>query len=312
MLPTLMRLAEVFTIAGHLAVWTGLYVAGAVVCFAHVAGLPGVAGPGGADWLTLLAAACAGAGVYLFDRVKASDTLLEGADAEAHPERFRFLGRNRPAVRALSATLALAAAVLLFRLHPAAPLLVLGAYLGVWIYAGWKPDRSSGRPRPPRPKDVFVLKNAAVASSICAFAALLAMLSASRANGPNLGDLWARLPSLSWGAAFVFGHVLVDSVLCDLDDTQPDRRFGTVTVPNRLGPRVAWTLALAMNALLLALALLIDPAVRAARTLGLFWAIAMTLTFGALLLHREGRTRDLVDLRLPFVAVLATLVAIAQ
>jgi 4-hydroxybenzoate polyprenyltransferase len=270
---------------GHLAVWVGLYVAGATVGFARLAGLPMAPAAIGAAF-------CTATSVYLVDRVKLRDAWLDRADLEAHPARYAFLTRRTGLVRALAAVLGVAGAGLAATLGAWAPLLVVAAYGGVFVYAG----RRAGTGR--RVKDLLLVKNFAVAGSIAGFAGAMAMLGA-------LARGWAWTESaphdLLLGLVFLGGQVLADAVLCDLDDAESDRRFGTATVPAKYGRGAAWALALAVHAGLTAL-MVAWPAGAGAYAARWRWGLLTLGTTVALRRWNPPKVRDLVDLRLALVA----------
>ncbi|MGH7134069.1 MAG: hypothetical protein ACREJO_19265, partial [Phycisphaerales bacterium] len=209
----------------YVAVWPALYVTAAVVFLVQVGGLETGGGTlGTADWLIL--AAATGLGTYLLDRVKLRDAWLDPADAAAHPARYGFLARRTGVVRGVAvAALAVAS--------------VAGAAMGTWW--GWAaalPAASAAgvvayaaRPRAQRgsarPKDVLVFKNVYVAAGITGFAAAVVMAAAHRGVTPVelMRGLWS--PVVVFALVQLFGRVMVDAALCDLDDESADRRFGT-------------------------------------------------------------------------------------
>lgn len=298
-IPPLVR-STIATLA-HTAVWLGFYVAGACVVLhmiltSHDGALPS------AD--VLAGAFCAGTGVYLFDRVKLSDALLDPSDAAAHPERYRFVSsRSRP-LRFLSLTLGVVATVLTARLHPIALTVVPLAYLGVWIYAGVRVFPASGASK--RVKDVLVLKNATVGVSITLFAFLLVLADGARLHGTDLLDELAIDPlNAVWSCVFLASHVFVDAVLCDVDDRHADARFGTDTIPARAGVYAAWWTAIIGNVVLLLAA--IGMRWRLDSTQASWFGLAMLGSLLALRAWRPTRVRDLIDLRLPACALAVAL-----
>ena len=291
-------------IAGHLAVWVGLYSAGAAVCFAHIAGRQ-------VSLSVLWIAGTTAMGVYLFDRVKLSDGMLDPADRQAHPERFTFLsGRTRPA-RALAIVLGLAAMVVAAGVHPLAIAMVPCAFLGVFAYAGLPRNRRRGqfdfgRARGPRVKDILLVKNVAVAVCMTVFVGLLVVLSGSSdGDWRGVWQTWqADGPNIAVAGVFLFGLILADAILCDIDDGPADAAHGTSTLPERFGVSAAWLVA---GMLYVGIGLLVlveaggEPLAHARRT----WALLTMASVVVLYLCRPKRLRDLIDLRLPVVAVIA-------
>lgn len=282
---------SLFNAASYLAVWVGLYFAAAVVALAQVAGAwPPVEGRRGAWGEAIGLAFCVGMGVYLLDRVKLSDRLLDPADAAAHPERAGFVARHARAIRVLIAALAVVGmalgAVISWVLVP----LVVAAHAGVMLYGG---RARRGRARP---KDVLVVKNAYVAAAITGFAAVVV----GAAQG------WV----LAWGAAvfsagLLFVRVMADSVICDVEDEHADRRFATSTLVTRLGPGAAWNIASAAR-IAVGLALALIPV--GAREASIAWGIVTILSTIALRAARPRRLRAWTDLRFPLEAVAVSLV----
>lgn len=282
-------------IVSHLAVWPGVYVVGSVACAAQVAGLDtgldtglgtGLGTGHGAPRIGLVlgfvfATATA---VYLLDRVKLRDAWLDPADAAAVPERHAFLTRSAALVRSLVAALWVTGTVLGFLITPIAALAPSMALAGVLVYAG--------RPRGgrARPKDRFVLKNVFVAAGITGMAVGTSLL----ADYPRdwLFAAWDAVLPLGCAAVFVFARVLVDAVLCDLDDASADRAFGTATLPGRLGRRRAWDVAIAGRVAAGLALVVMTPLPLAAR---LAWSITTVLTSVGLRIVAPSRTRDPVD-----------------
>lgn len=275
--------------AGHVAVWAGAYVIGALIAGAVVAGV----GAFGSEWRDLVAMWCVGAtgvGVYLVDRVKLADRWLDPADARAHPDRWAFLHPRRRLLRAVALAAGLSAIAGACVLAPWLVLVVIGAFVGVLAYAGLPPDPH----RPPRRlKDMLVVKNLAVGMSIAALSVLA--LKAAR-------DV--PLASLITPGFVLTGIVFADAALCDLDDMSSDAAFGTRTIPVTTSRRVTWMAAMVIQALALCGALLWRPGAPMA-----IFAGGMVVTAAALLGTRVARLRDLVDARLALVSATALLVA---
>lgn len=285
--------------AAHLAVWAGLYVAGAVVCFAQISGIDAQVAPA----VRLRAAAfafCTAMAVYLLDRVKLANAWLDPADAQAHPDRFQFLARHARGVRATIALLLAAATWLGSGLAPWVIPLPLLACAGVLLYAA--------RPRTgrARPKDIILLKNGYVAAGITGFAAIVALAAAGGDAGGSMSAIvTTHAAPLTLSCIHLAARVWADAALCDLDDEQSDRDHGTHTLPTRFGRRRAWDIALAVR-LGLAAALALTPILHLDARLA--WAGVTVISSLALRLAAPARVRDWVDARLPMEAAVVTLI----
>lgn len=238
---------------------------------------------------------------YLFDRVKWCDRWLDPADPLAHPERHALLWPRRRIVRVVAVLGLAVAAALGWWLGTSnrqwsggwLAILPVLSVLGAWCYGG-RPRRSARRP-----KDHVVLKNLAVGVSIAAFAVVLALAAATPGISPIglLGEV--RDPRAAMiGVALVL-RVTADAILCDLDDAEVDRRFGTDSLPARFGRHATLLTAVASTVAAGGLAALATPDARGEVWGGLGIA-------GALLLVgiRPDRMRDLAEIRLPFEVVL--------
>ena len=287
--------------AAHLAVWAGLYVAGAVVCLSQIAGLD-AAVPFGARIRAAAFAFCTAMAAYLLDRVKMFDSWLDPADAQAHPSRFAFLASHSIRVRVLSLLLLVVAVWLGMDLLAWGAIVPVLAVAGVLVYAA--------RPRGsrPRPKDIVLLKNAYVAAGITGFAAVVATaavrpVGGDGEGGTGLGTLWeiavAHAVPLGFSCAHLAARVFADAVLCDLDDEDADRRHGTGTLPTHLGRVRAWNIALGVR-FGIALAVVLIPVLPAPARLA--WAAVTVASSVALRLAAPARVRDWVDARLPMEA----------
>lgn len=284
--------------ASYLAAWPALYMLGAVACCAQVAGIHGAITSSAAIRAAAFTA-CTTIAVYLLDRVKLRQCWLDPADAAAHPMRFAFVARHGTPLRLIVLTLLIAGTWLgseLFAWGAAIPVL---AAIGVFLYAG--------RPRSvrSRPKDVLLVKNAYVAVGIAGFSVVVAV--AAMRPGATLAEMGQTaseyaLP-LALSALLLAIRVLADAILCDLDDEDADRRFGTDTLPNQVGRARAWNIAIAIR-LFLAGVLLVTPVLPFWPRVA--WAAVTAVTSAALRLASPVRVRDLVDVRL---AVEAAVVA---
>jgi 4-hydroxybenzoate polyprenyltransferase len=282
------------------AVWAGLYVMGAVVCLAQIAGVDALVTPR----VKIAAAAfafCTAAGVYLLDRVKLRNVWLDPADAAAHPRRFAFIAGHATIVRGVMLILLIAAAWLGASVFEWGAMIPVLAAAGVLIYAG--------RPRGQRarPKDIVLLKNLYVAAGITGFAAIVA-LAAVR---PGAGLAAIRHVALAHGVplllacVFLATRVLADAVLCDLDDVEADRRFGTETLPIHLGRNRAWNFAMGIR-VCAAMSLVLIPALPVWARMG--WALVTVISSVSLRMASPARLRDWVDARFAVEAALVALI----
>ena len=291
-------------VPGHLALWTGLYSASALLCLVQTTGVP-------ADVFSRRAVAgylCAWAtatSVYLLDRVKLSDRRLDPADAQAKPERYAFLHSRRCAIRAAAAVLALIGLVCGWLVHPLCVALVLGAFVGILIYAGHPPGHVSGRRR--RLKDLFIIKNLSVAGSITAFAAGIALLAAYSDRRPNSAGPSLNAAEFLGGALLLLGRVAADAALCDIDDEAADRRYGTQTLPTRLGRERTWLIALGLGAVLVGASWLL-PAPAPVRSARILWTGLALVSGVGIRMWNPGRLRDVIDFRFVAIGLIAAAV----
>lgn len=286
------------SVASHLALWPGLYIAGAVGCFAQVAGVDGLA-TARAQGRALAFAFLTAAGVYILDRVKLRDAWLDPADAAAHPARFAFIARRPFVLRAIVAALLLSATLLGLDLFTGAALLPVLAAIGVALYAG--------RPRSvhPRPKDILIFKNALVGVGIAAFSAVISVGGSGREIAGMQALALDRWPALAISCLHLAVRVFADAALCDLDDEHADRRFGTATLPVRLGRTSAWNAAMALR-IMASLSLLPIPVLPLSARLA--WGAVTVISSTATRLASPGRLRDWVDARFALEALAVTLI----
>lgn len=269
--------------------WPGTYVGAAVLCVSQVAGLD-VATSVPSMTVAVLFACCTSWGAYVLDRVKLRNAWLDPADARADQHRHAFVVLHARGLRALILVLLGAAAGLGALLHPAMIALPFLALFSVLVYAG-RP-----RARLPRPKDLFLLKNAYAAVGITGFAAVVAIAAASPGAGFEAFGRTARacVIPLSLSCAHLAVRVLADAVLCDLDDEHADRNFRTLTLPTQIGRMPAWNVALGCRLAIVA-ALVTIPSLPLMPRLA--WAGVTALSSIVLRWSSPARVRDWVDLR---------------
>lgn len=291
-IPTKRPLLKVVHFAGDVAIWPGLYAAGTYGLLLWLIS-PG-SGGGPVDWAVwefgVLFAFLSGQAGYLLDRVKVSASRLDPADLAAMPRRAGFLRRYQRAVRIWIAIELLGAACIGWLMHPLLAAVPLGTGLGVVLYAG-----RAARPGSPRPKDRTLLKGPMIAAAHAALA--LAGALASLAPGT-----WKAVPIGVWIAALgsVTLLVLGDAMLCDLDDADTDRAFGTRSAPVVFG--ACWTWAAAwLCASLCAGWVAVSISARGGVLLGAL--LGLTYAVAAMLPAR----RDFIDARLIVIAVICVL-----
>lgn len=294
------RIAAFFSCCSHAAVWAGLYVAGAVVCLAQVAGIDVLISPrariiaGGFVFCTAMA-------VYILDRVKLRDAWLDPADAHAHPRRYAFVSGHSRGLRWFMVLLLAVAVYLGWMLEVWGAAVPVLAAIGVLVYAG-KP-----RGARPRPKDIVLLKNLYVAAGITGFALLVSLAAVQ--PGADIAVLRnfaaAHATPLLFSAALLAIRVLADAVLCDLDDEDADRRFGTGTLPIHLGRARAWNVAIALR-LGAAAALVVIPVLPWWPRMA--WASVTVISSITLRIAAPARVRDWVDARLALEALVVAIV----
>ncbi|MEE2718829.1 MAG: hypothetical protein VX727_03490 [Planctomycetota bacterium] len=178
------------------------------------------------------------------------------------------------------------AIVTTWMLHPWAVLLVIVAPAGALLYA----TGSIGS----QPRDMLVLKNLLVGGAITAMSLVLVL--------PELDAAPARLLPV---ACFLCGIVMVDAMLCDIDDRGIDASTDTRTLPLWLGPRRVRLLAVglefvAVGPLVVAGLVGVVPLWNAIMWSGLFVLSMLCMHF----IVRPHAWRDLVDIRLPMCVLL--------
>ncbi|MFG0243756.1 MAG: hypothetical protein ACF8R9_13300 [Phycisphaerales bacterium JB054] len=279
--------------AGHLAIWVGLYFAAAYASAAILLGRAVQLDP-------LAAAFCAGVGLYLLDRLKLRDDLLDPADLAADERRHRFLRARRRLLRTTAWVVLGLGTILVVAIHPANVVLPPIGVLGVLAYS--RPRKSRRRP-----KDLLVLKNLMPGCAIGGLGVILAVQSpvhASRLYGTPVGA-----EAFTFALAVCVSLVLLvaaDAMLCDLDDVAADRHAKTSTLPVWRGANATWRIALLAHAVAGVLAVCVGW--RHGLAIGaIVWALANLGLTTLLRLARPGQVRDLIDLRLPAATLLVYL-----
>lgn len=275
----------------YLAIWNALYAAALVVAAAQVLGLAH-------EPLAIAGAFFMALGVFLLDRVKPRDAMLDPADEAANPERFAFHRAHARTLRALIIIcIATGAGCMALAQRPLAAALAVLAPAGVLLYGTLRPRGGV------RLKDRPIRKNLSVGVALACFALLIALGPTLRLTPALvLGRAPAELLAFAWIVLVVFA----DAALCDLDDASSDAAFGTRTLANTLpAPRV-WLIALSLQILAAPLAVwsaalagVSSPAVVA------WWAASPALSTLAIHLANPRRVRDLVDGRLALLALAA-------
>jgi 4-hydroxybenzoate polyprenyltransferase len=246
------------------------------------------------DWCgacALYVGLCAHAG-YLFDRVKLRDRELDPADLAAYPARHLFLRRHARVIRVVMVLEWVGAVVVGAWLHWVLGVLVLGGVVAGVVYSGG--PAGTGRKRV---KDWRGVKAAAVATAIVGLALHAALLPGGVWESVD----WVRVAWVGAGAWFV---VCGDAVLCDLDDVEADRRFGTGSVPVLVGGRVAGMMGVG----LVVVGVLVLVGMGGAR-LGVRVGVGAALVVSAVMALGMEQKRDWIDGRMGVVVLVAMLVA---
>lgn len=266
----------------HLAIWPGLYVAGSTWYAAQLTGAS-------AETVSaaLVFAFMIGVGTYLLDRAKLRDAWLDPADAAAHPSRHAFVRLHTKPIRAVAFGL-LGCAVLVA---------VASAGHSEWwstipvvSYAASISYAAVPRGSLPRPKDVFVLKNAYVGVGIALFACVVVV----GAGGGGLPAVRADLPLWTFVAATLAIRVFIDAALCDLDDRWADGKHRTATFPVRHGRRAVLNGATSAQLLLAVLIAAVPVGAPGPRWAWAGVCAASAVTFRVV---SPTRARDIVDVR---------------
>lgn len=267
--------------AGHLAVWLGLYFAGAYIALVLILDRP-------VRFAAALASFCAGVGLYLLDRVKVRDAWLDPADKAAQPGRFAFLLARRRRVRAVAWGLLAVGAVAAMTMEWRNLILPALGIIGIITY-------SRMRPSGVRPKDVLGLKNLSAGVAVGGLALVLAWQTPGEA---------APLGAWAWLAGGLVLLVSADAALCDLDDADADAAHGTSTVTTWLGRNWTWAIALTAHVLAGGALIVAGAQIGRLREPSLLASVNLAATV-VLCSTRPGSVRDLIDLKLPAVVAIA-------
>jgi 4-hydroxybenzoate polyprenyltransferase len=277
---------------GHIGAWAGVYVCAAFIFVSQIAGLTQL----WPRWDLTLAVLLIATACYALDRVKLRSSWIDPADEASQPQRFAYLKPRAGWVRTAAVVMLVTGAALGARITPWSWAAAIAAPLGVAAYA----PRGRGT-RGPRLKDRVWLKNTYVGAGIAGFSVLAALASAS-----GIGFVEAtrqHLFPLMCAGALVAVRAALDAALCDIDDEETDRRFGTSTPATWLGGRRLWRYAIFARAALTVATLAAWPCPLRAR---LAWGAAMAAGTVALRARPPRRVRDWVDARFLAEAALTT------
>lgn len=285
------RLRGAFTLLGYLAVWNALYAAALVVAFTQLLGLDH-------DPIALVGAFFLSLSVFLLDRVKPSDALLDPADQDAHPERFAFHRAHARWLRALILVGVLTGAGCMVLAHrPVAAVLAILAPVGVLLYGTLRP------PTGVRIKDRPLRKNLTVALALACFAALITLGPTFRVHPSVILD---RAPAELCAFVWVILVVAADAAICDLDDAVADATHNTRTLANTLPRKRLWLLATLAHVVAAPLACW-SAALSGANCAPVvaWWAVVPGVSLLLIALWRPPRVRDAVDARFAAIAAVA-------
>jgi 4-hydroxybenzoate polyprenyltransferase len=281
--------------AGHVALWPALYAGAVLCCFLQLAGMWR---GGSADWIAVASVICTAMGTYLIDRVKLRPILIDPADRVAQPERYAFLQHHDLPARVLAVASLASGALLAARLSQWAPLLILLSVIGTTCYAPHpRVDRA-------RLKDLLLIKNLYTAAGLVVLAAVFSFITWLPDYQPVEWFHLLESPATLWAGLVLFVRVLLDAVLCDVDDEVADRTFTTHTLVCKIGKRRAMHLA-TIILLLLASAIPFLPLATTPRAL---WCASFLLTTLITIRTKPKSQKNFVDLRLPIEAAAISLI----
>ena len=270
--------AAVWRVLGHAAVWAAFYSGACTLMVAQLA--LGERDPGEGP---VLFAALTGLGVYLLDRAKLSDRALDPADEQAQPARFAFVRRWAGVLRVSAVACLVGASVLGWLIEwPLVGAPWVGAVVVLFYGGGLAWPRG-------RLKRWVVVMNLVVAVGLTGFAAVAAGMT---------GFLDRGVVPLGEGLAVVVLVVFGDAVLCDIADAEADLDAGTRPIPAVFGGRAAWGVAVAVEVAAVGVGAVVGRAAWG-------WTVPIAVTTPALMVLPTRVVRDLVDMRLAVVALLA-------
>lgn len=257
---------------GDLAVYPAVYLAASVWLFSLAAGTT-------LDQPIPYIVAILGLGLYLLDRVKLQEGWLDPADLRGQPARHGFVRRHSGTVRLLAFTCLVLSGVGLIVFEPQLLFVVPLGVAAVLVYAFAGPKRR-------RLKDLPLIKPLLIGIGIT----LLAVFAGGE------GHAGLVLPVI-----FLLLVTTGDAAACDIEDHHTDRRFGTRTPAAILGSRRGWLLPVACHAG----AVVTSLAFRGTSAPPI--AAALLVTTAGLAAADAETVRDLVDIRLPVLCLLAVI-----
>tara|TARA_Y100000589_G_scaffold60999_1_gene52069 strand:- start:21772 stop:22632 length:861 start_codon:yes stop_codon:yes gene_type:complete len=263
-----------FALGGYISFWSGCYVAGCTF-------LAGLLLGGDADrlFLPVWAAFSIAMFVYALHRRRRAEL------ARASSPRNSYLAEHPRLQSLVMVGFCAQAMVATWLVDPFASLLVVAAPVGAMFYGAG----SAGN----QPRDRLVLKNMIVGAAITALSLALVL--------PGCGFVPARLLPVSF---CLCGVVMIDAMLCDIDDRSVDACTETRTLPLWIGARSTSLLAVALECVVV-IPLFVAAAVGVIPTAdGIVWSAVFVLSMVVLqAVVRPDAWRDFVDLRLPVCAL---------
>ena len=267
----------------HFAIWPTLYALGIYLLLTQ--SLPGEhrfeAMP--AIFMALCTHAC-----YMLDRIKVSDGRIDQADAIALPGRAQSLFRHTHVLRRTIAAQLIAASIIGFMLHPMLTIIPLISLIAIHGYAGRTAD-----PSKPRLKDLPACKPFFIATSHIALGVIVIWASTQPTPKMTMSD---QMPTILLVVLSLWLIVVGDAMLCDIDDLETDRLFGTRSFAVLFGNQRAWMIALACVSIGAALLGFTSTHTRLA---------AFALVASTLLTKNNTNHRDFIDARLLPIALLS-------
>ncbi|MAA53144.1 MAG: hypothetical protein CMJ41_09060 [Phycisphaerae bacterium] len=264
-----------FALGGYISFWSGCYVAGCTLLAGLLLGreLEGLV-------LSVWASFSIAMFVYVLHRRRR-------ATRSAMPSgRGRYLTEHPRIQRFIMVGFCLQAAVATWLVHPLALLLVVLAPAGALLYAAG----SVGS----QPRDRLLLKNLIVGCAIAALSVVLVL--------PGIEIVPADLLPVVFALC---GIVMIDAMLCDIDDRAVDACTETRTFPLWIGAGPTRMLAVGMECV--AVLPLVVAGLVGIMPLGhgIVWASVFILSMVVLQgVVRPAAWRDLIDLRLPVCVLL--------